>query len=232
MKEQYNDWSKEKLILEIKRIKKRKKFGLVWDEKPEDVAELCKTQLPVLVEAEKKVIFDNHPRPTNVLIEGDNYHALSVLNYTHKGKVDFIYIDPPYNTGAKDWKYNNAFVDAQDPYRHSKWLSFMEKRLKLSRNLLRDQGIVCVTIDDYEMPRLWSLMDEIFDESNHLGTVIIRNNPKGRKTKRKVSLIHEYALFFGKSANAKIQKLEIAPEEKTHTYVKDKDGSWYLPLLR
>ncbi|MBI4355920.1 MAG: site-specific DNA-methyltransferase [Candidatus Omnitrophica bacterium] len=225
----YGSLSKEQLIDKIKRLQKRKKFGLVWEDKLEDVAELCKTKLPVLVDEKGEEISDSVAETANVLIEGDNYHALSVLNYTHKGKIDFIYIDPPYNTGAKDWKYNNAFVDAQDPYRHSKWLSFMEKRLKLAKNLLRDQGIICVTIDDYEMPRLWSLMDEIYNESNHLGTVVIRNNPKGRKTKRKVSLIHEYALFYGRSGNAKIQKLEVAPEDKTHNYVKDKDDSWYLP---
>jgi adenine-specific DNA-methyltransferase len=225
----YSSLSKEQLIEKIKGLQKRKRFGLVWEDKPEDVAELCKTKLPVLIDEQGKEFSAAGDGLTNVLIEGDNYHALSVLNYTHKGKIDFIYLDPPYNTGAKDWKYNNAFVDAKDPYRHSKWLSFMEKRLRLAKNLLKDQGIVCVTIDDYEMPRLWSLMDEIFDESNHLGTVVIRNNPKGRKTKRKVSLIHEYALFYGRSGNAKIQKLEVAPEDKTHNYVKDKDGSWYLP---
>lgn len=224
----YNSWSKERLITEIKQLKKTT-YGLLWDDKPEDVAELCKTKLPVLVDVEDKEISGDAHGPANILIEGDNYHALSVLNYTHKGKIDFIYIDPPYNTGAKDWKYNNAFVDAQDPYRHSKWLSFMEKRLKFAKNLLTDRGIICVTIDDYEMPRLWMLMDKIFDESNHLGTVVIRNNPKGRKTKRKVSLIHEYAIFYGKGVNSKIQKIEVAPEDKTHNYVQDKDGSWYLP---
>ena len=224
----YNSWSKERLITEIKQLKKTT-YGLLWDDKPEDVAELCKTKLPVLVDVEDKEILGDSHGPANILIEGDNYHALSVLNYTHKGKIDFIYIDPPYNTGAKDWKYNNSFVDAQDPYRHSKWLSFMEKRLRFAKNLLTDRGIICVTIDDYEMPRLWMLMDKIFDENNHLGTVVIRNNPKGRKTKRKVSLIHEYAIFYGKGVNSKIQKIEVAPEDKTHNYVQDKDGSWYLP---
>ncbi len=225
----YSTMSKEQLIAEIKSLRKRKKFGLVWEDKLEDVAERCKKELPVLIEVGDKEISNDPHDPTNILIEGDNYHALSVLNYTHNGQIDFIYIDPPYNTGAKDWKYNNAFVDATDPYRHSKWLSFMEKRLRLARNLLTDKGIICVTIDDYEMPRLWALMDEIFDENNHLGTVVIRNNPKGRKTNRKVSLIHEYAIFYGKGINAKILKLEIAPEDKTHNYVQDKDGSWYLP---
>lgn len=230
MKRDYSNWSKDELVRELKKVEKRKKYGIVWEDKPEQVAELCKEKLPILEEDKKQEIKTDKSKPTNILIEGDNYHALSVLNYTHKGAIDVIYIDPPYNTGARDWKYNNDYVDAQDPYRHSKWLSFMEKRLRLAKNLLKNGGIICVTIDDNEAPRLWCLMDEIFDEKNHLGSVIIRNNPKGRKTERKVSLIHEYAIFYGKNPSAKIKKLAIAPEDKTHSYKKDKDGSWFLPV--
>jgi len=226
----YSNWSKEELIKELSKFKKTTKFGIVWENKAEKVADLCQENLPILIEDKKREIYAANKESPNILIEGDNYHALSVLNYTHKGKIDVVYIDPPYNTGAKDWKYNNDYVDAQDPYRHSKWLSFMAKRLLLAKKLLKDTGIICVTIDDYEMPRLWCLMDEIFGENNHLGTVVIRNNPKGRKTKRKVSLIHEYALFFGKGIASKIQKVEIAPEDKTHKYKKDTDGTWFLPV--
>jgi adenine-specific DNA-methyltransferase len=141
-----------------------------------------------------------------------------------------IYIDPPYNTGARDWTYNNNYVDAKDPYKHTKWLSFMNHRLRIAKNLLKSDGIICVTIDDHEMPRLWCLLEEIFGEKNHLGTVVIRNNPKGRKTNRKVSLIHEYAIFFGRTAASKIHKISVEVESKTHTYKKDKDGTWYLPV--
>lgn len=228
-KKSYAEYTREELIKEIEKLGKRKKYGIVWEDKPEQVAELCKEKLPVLEEDRQKEI-KTKKGPVNILIEGDNYHALSVLNYTHKGEIDVIYIDPPYNTGARDWKYNNDYVDAQDPYRHSKWLSFMEKRLKLAKNLLKSDGIICVTVDDNEAPRLWCLMDEIFDEKNYLGTIVIRNNPKGRKTERKVSLIHEYAIFYGKNPSAKIKKLAIAPEDKTHNYKKDSDGSWYLPV--
>lgn len=226
----FKNWPKEKLLHEYKELLKRKKFGLVWEDKLEDVAEQCKEFLPILKEEIKNEILINKNDLNHIFIEGDNYHALSVLNYTHKKKIDFIYIDPPYNTGAKDWKYNNSYVDEHDPYRHSKWLSFIQKRLRLAKNLLRDAGIICVTVDDYEMPRLWCLMDEVFGEKNHLGTVIIRNNPKGRKTARKVSLVHEYAIFFGRSETAKIKKIEILPEDKTHNYKQDEDGSWFLPV--
>ena len=101
-----------------------------------------------------KAIQTNKKRPTNILIEGDNYHALSVLNYTHKGKIDVIYIDPPYNTGAKDWKYNNDYVESEDLYRHSKWLAFMERRLLIAKELLNpEDSVLIVTIDEKEYLR-------------------------------------------------------------------------------
>ena len=196
------------LEAEIKKLKSRKKYGLVWENRPEEVVDSCKHKLPVLAEEQNKEIITDSKSPVNILIEGDNYNSLSVLNYTHQGKIDAIYIDPPYNTGAKDWKYNNDYVDATDSYRHSKWISFMNKRLKLARNLLKDSGIICVTIDDYEVSRLLLLMEEIFDEANHLGTVVIRNNPAGRSTTKGVSITHEYAIFFGKSHKSQVCRLE------------------------
>lgn len=229
-KKDYTNWDRKELIKEIDQLRKRKKYGLVWEEKPENVVEQCKTELPVLEEVKSKEIITDLNKPINLLIEGDNFHALSVLNYTHKGKIDVIYIDPPYNTGAKDWKYNNDYVDGEDPYRHTKWISFLSHRLNIAKNLLSSDGIICVTIDDYEMPRLWLLIEEIFGEFNHLGTVAIRNNPKGRMTKRKVSLIHEYAIFFGKSQKSFIKKLGVDPSEKTHNYKQDEDETWYLPV--
>ncbi len=189
----YSTLSKEQLIAEIKRLKKGKKFGLLWEDKPEDVAELCKTKLPVLVDVEDKEIFDDSHEPTSILIEGDNYHALSVLNYTHKGKIDVIYIDPPYNTGAKDWKYNNAYVDINDSYRHSKWLSFMEKRLKLAKQPLKNNGILICTIDKNEQATLGVLLQELFFDKEIVDVVII-HNPAGVQGKN-FSYTHEYAYF-------------------------------------
>lgn len=218
------------LKAELKRLKKGKQYGLVWEDKPEDVVLQCNTDVPLLKEVKSKKIDLGSEYPNNFLIEGDNYHALVVLNYTHKGKIDFIYIDPPYNTGARDWRYNNDYVDGEDPYRHTKWISFMSHRLKLAKDLLADDGVICVTIDDYEAPRLWMLLEDIFGRDNHLGTVVIRNNPKGRMTQRKFSLVHEYGIYFGKTQNSTIKKLPVEPEDKSHNYIKDKDGSWYLPV--
>lgn len=228
----YSQLSKDDLIKIVEKLESRKKYGLIWDEEKvkEQFEKDAVNALPILKEVKGKEITDKNGGPVNILIEGDNYHALSVLNFTHQGKIDFIYIDPPYNTGARDWKYNNDYVDDSDSFRHSKWLSFMDKRLRLAKNLLKDDGVICVTIDDYELPRLWMNMEEIYGHDNHLGTLVIRNNPKGRMTKRKLSLVHEYALFFGKTSESFVRKLPVAPEDKTHNYQKDDDGNWYLQV--
>lgn len=112
-----------------KELKKRKKYGLLWEEKSEDMVDLCKKKLPVVKEVKSKDITTDKDRPVNLLIEGDNYHALSVLNYTHAKKVDVIYIDPPYNTGNKDFIFNDNYIDKEDAYRHSKcrWKDVLKK---------------------------------------------------------------------------------------------------------
>ncbi len=120
----------------------QKKYGLVWEDKPEDVEEQLRQHLPVLEEVAAKAIVNGEENPNHILIEGDNLHALTALTFTHEGKVDVIYIDPPYNTGNKDFKYNDSFVDREDSYRHSKWLSFMHKRLELAKCLLSPKGVI------------------------------------------------------------------------------------------
>jgi len=207
----YSNLSKEQLIAEIKRLKKGKKFGLLWEDKPEDVAELCKTKLPVLVDVEDREISDGSHEPTNIMIEGDNYHALSVLNYTHKGKIDVIYIDPPYNTGAKDWKYNNNFVDINDNYRHSKWLSMMSKRLQLAKSLLKHDGVLICAIDDNEFHHLGALLEEIFfDFEIHCVTIV--HNPRGIQGSN-FSYTHEYAYFVFRKGMKVIGDRKLSEEE-------------------
>lgn len=161
----------------------------------------------------------------NLIIKGNNLLALHALKEEFAGKVKLIYIDPPYNTGGSGdtFAYNNTF-------KQSSWLTFMYNRLKVAKELLTQDGIICVTIDDFELPRLWLLLEDVFKKENHLGTVVIRNNPKGRMTTRKFSLIHEYAVFYGKSESAFIKKLPVKVEEKSHNYIKDDNGNWYLPV--
>jgi len=208
-KKDYTNWDRKELIKEIDQLRKRKKYGLVWEDKPENVVEQCKTELPVLEEVKSKEIITDPNKPINLLIEGDNYHALSVLNYTHKGKIDVIYIDPPYNTGAKDWKYNNDYVDINDQWRHSKWISFMRNRLQVSKGLLKSDGIMIIAIDDNELATLSLLIDEIFPNKVK-NTVAIVHNPHG-VSRSGFSRCHEYAVFL-LNQNQIINK-KTAPED-------------------
>src|SRR5690606_5455394 len=135
-------------------------------------------------------------KPFHLVINGENYHALELLQYTHEEKVDVIYADPPYNTGAKDWTYNNDYVDGSDVYRHSKWLSFMERRLILARRLLKPDSTLVVTIDEHEVTRLGVLLEQLFPEADiTLVTIVI--NPKGvtRPGVQRFSRVEEYAYF-------------------------------------
>jgi adenine-specific DNA-methyltransferase len=154
------------LEYELGRLKK-KKYGLVWEDKPEKFDKESQNALPVLKDkgGKFKDIITNPKDEFNVLIEGDNYHSLSVLSYTHKGKVDVIYIDPPYNRGG-DFRYNDSYIDKEDPYRHSKWLSFMKKRLSISKDLLKNDGVMFISIDDSEQAQLKLLCQDIFGEDN------------------------------------------------------------------
>lgn len=214
----YQDQSKQQLLAEIERLKKElkknKKYGLVWEEKPEEVVEMCKSKLPVLKEVKSKEIITDKDKPVNLLIEGDNYHALSVLNYTHAKKVDVIYIDPPYNTGSKDWKYNNAFVDINDAWRHSKWLSMMAHRLQLSKNLLREDGVLICAIDENEFYRLGLLIEDIF-KGFEIHSITIVHNPRGVQGNN-FSYTHEYTYFVfrkGLKVIGNKQRDEILEEE-------------------
>ncbi|MCX5638832.1 MAG: site-specific DNA-methyltransferase [Planctomycetota bacterium] len=201
MKKDYSTWSKTELVRELKKAEKRKKYGIVWEDKPEQVAVLCKEKLPVLEEDKSKNIISGSDKPINVLIEGDNYHALSVLNYTHKSAIDVIYIDPPYNTGSDDFKYNDRIVDKEDTYRHSKWLSFMEKRLKMAKNLLKNDGLIFISIDDNESSQLKLLCDEILGENNRLSThhIQVRYGNKSLNEKKDFQELIEYALIYAKN---------------------------------
>src|SRR3990167_1452000 len=180
MVKDYSKLEKDDLLKVIEKLESRKKYGLIWDEEKtkEQFEKESENALPVLKEVKGKEIKTDPSQPVNILIEGDNYHSLSVLNYTHQGKIDVIYIDPPYNTGAKDWKYNNDYVDANDPWRHSKWISLMNKRLKLSRTLLKDDGTIIVAIDDYELNTLGLLLDEIFS-SHDKSLIVVEHHPQG-----------------------------------------------------
>lgn len=132
-------------------------------------------------------------KPFHTVINAENFHAAEMLLYPYEGKVDAIYLDPPYNTGNKDWKYNNDYVDDEDIYRHSKWLAFMERRLKIAKRLLKRDGAIVVTIDEHEVHRLGMLLEQVFSEFSRQMVTIV-NNPKG-VTQGNLSRVEEYAIF-------------------------------------
>lgn len=186
---------------ELVRLLHTKKYGLVWEEHAEIVEEEMKTKIPVFVEdAGRKIVGNPDSEDYNFLLEGDNLHSLHLLEKTHSGKIDVIYIDPPYNTGNKDFIYNDKIVDKTDGYSHSKWLSFMSKRLEIARNLLSDKGVIFISIDDNEQAQLKLLCDEIFGEINFLTQFIIENNPKGRKNSKFSSVTSEYCIAYSKNS--------------------------------
>ena len=180
----------------VELLRSQKKYGLVWEDKPEEIETRLVDELPVLTEVpERAIVSDSPDAPNHILIEGDNLEALTALAYTHEGKIDVIYIDPPYNTGNKDFVYNDSYVDREDGYRHSKWLSFMNKRLQIAKSLLSSGGVIFISIDDNEQAQLKLLCDEIFGSSNFI-TNIIWQSTAGSNTGNEIVTTTEYVLVY------------------------------------
>ncbi len=224
----------EKLKKENADLKKKKKFGLVWEEREREANIDDGEYYPYLVQKGEGFGFDNGNSNKNILIEGDNYHALEILQYTHKGKIDVIYIDPPYNTGKKDFKYNDKWIDESDGFRHSYWLSFMNKRLRLAKTLLKKGGLVFVSIDDNEVSYLKILCDDIFNattkingKSNFIGCLPTIMNLKGNNDQFGFSGTHEYTLVYTNNVQeCIINEFAVNEEEVEKEWSSDKDG-WY-----
>lgn len=193
----------------IKLLRSQKKYGLVWEDKPEDAEQRMVNEQPVLVEVpERAILSDDAEAPNHILIEGDNLEALTALSYTHTGKIDVIYIDPPYNTGNKDFSYNDTFIDRENGYRHSMWLSFMDKRLEISKNLLSSRGTIFISIDDNELSQLKLLCDEIFGERNFIACPVRRRRKSQANLSKNISTIHEYVLIYRKNIEHELNKVE------------------------
>lgn len=170
-----------------------KKYGLVFEEHREDIDEVLDTHAPVLTETAD--LFIDNGGQMNFLIEGDNLASLKLLEKTHKGKIDLIYIDPPYNTGNKDFVYDDKFVIAEDGFKHSKYLSFLKKRLETMRKLLSSQGFICISIDDNEQPTIRLICDEVFGEDNFISCMSRRTKSSG-KTTNHISANHDYVIIY------------------------------------
>jgi adenine-specific DNA-methyltransferase len=242
----------------VELLNTKKKYGLIWEDKPEDVEEQLRTQLPILREVVEKRILatksdseaatpktiktnlfteeenqinhssDDVAAPNHILIEGDNLHALTALTFTHEGTIDVMYFDPPYNTGNKDFKYNDSFVDKEDSYRHSKWLSFMHKRLEIAKRLLSDKGVIFISIDDNEQAQIKLLCDDVFVDKNFIGLLPTIMNLKGNQDQFCFAGTHEYTLVYCKeksmftpnSFSFDLEELEEWEEDEIGLYKK------------
>lgn len=212
-------------IAEIEKDIKGKKYGLVFEEHREAIDEILEQNTPVLTE--EKDLFINNGGQLNFLIEGDNLASLQLLEKTHKGKIDLIYIDPPYNTGNKehrDFVYDDEFIDANDMFRHSKWLSFLSKRLKVAKKLLSERGIIFISIDDNEQSFLKVLCDEIFGVENFIACLPTIMNLKGNQDEFGFAGTHEYTVVYSKNkATAQINQF-ATDEEDIQNWQEDEIG--------
>lgn len=192
-----------------------KKYGLVWEDHEENVDEMMKDFIPVFKEdIKKRIVEEANNENFNFLLEGDNLHSLKLLEKTHRGKVKIIYIDPPYNTGNKDFKYADAYVGSDDGFIHSKWLSFMNSRLRIAQKLLTNDGAIFISIDDHELSNLTLLCNEIFGEKNFVGLMTLQSNPRGSQNSNFLSYVHEYVLMYAKNIQ-ELCTLGVAKDEES-----------------
>ena len=184
-----------KAINEIENFLDEKRYGLVWEEHEEQVDVMMRNNIPVFTEDKSKKIIGDPQKPMNFILEGDNLHSLHLLEKTHKGKVDIIYIDPPYNTTNEGFTYDDKKVDINDGFRHSKWISFMNRRIKLAKKILSPNGVLFISIDDNEYQNIKSLCDEIFG-SNSFVTSFIWQKKTGASDAKGIATITEYILCY------------------------------------
>ena len=217
----------------LKLLRSQKKYGLVWEDKPEDAELRMVNEQPVLVEVpERAIVSDDAEAPNHILIEGDNLEALTAICYTHSGKIDVIYIDPPYNTGNKDFVYNDSFVDKEDGYRHSKWLSFMNKRLKIANCLLSGNGVIFISIDDNEQSQLKLLCDGIFGASKFVGMITRATGTTTGQDTGSLGKASDYVLIYSKSDGFQIGGIPLSDKDLSRYSLKDKKGNFSILQLR
>lgn len=184
-------------------LKTAKKYGLVWDKEntKEDVVLLCEKYIPTLSPVKELNI--KNKGLSHCLIEGDNFHSLTCLNYILQNSFDLIYIDPPYNTGSEDFLYNDNYINSDDTFLHSKWLNFMQKRLSLARNLLKQDGVIFISIDDNEQANLKILCDQVFGPQNFVNCVVVKmsemSGVKMSHVEKKLPKLKEYCLIYSKN---------------------------------
>jgi len=228
MADNYDDYSREQLLRLLRERDRRPRLGLVW-ERDEIDHDLSVNGDFVALDRDAALSCGDGPQE-NLIVEGDNFDALRFLRMTHAGRVRCIYIDPPYNTGNRDFIYNDRFVDKDDAWRHSKWLEFMYRRLELARELLAEDGVIFVSIDDNEVFHLGLLMEQVFGAANFVATCIWQKR-YSRENREAIGDAHEYLLVYTLDPERfKAQRGRIPLGEKQHALYKnpDKDprGAW------
>ena len=234
----------EKEVAQWKSKVKDVRYGLNWLEIPEAFDRESEDKIPILEEVREKAVDAEGAlaeTPPHIIIEGDNYHALTCLNYTHRGKIDVIYIDPPYNTGSdgftyKDKRFLTEYPDGQKvpkdhPLRHSYWLSFMEKRLKLAKNLLSEKGVIFISIDDNEQANLKLLCDKVFGEGNFVTNFVWKSKSGGANDSKYIAIDDEYILCYAKRAEKLAKMMDKYAEVSTSYNLKDEKGEYSLDRL-
>ena len=203
-----------------------KKYGLVFEEHREEIDEVLDTHTPVLTE--NADLFIDHGGQMNFLLEGDNLAALKLLEKTHRGNIDLIFIDPPYNTRNGDFGYDDSRVDLTDTFRHSKWISFMSERLLVARRLLKNDGVIFIAIDDNEQAALKLLCDQLFGEENFLASIIWQHSIQPKGYSGTFSVHHNYILCYQKTAQFVLNSLPRTDEDNKAYANPDNDprGKW------
>jgi adenine-specific DNA-methyltransferase len=228
MQDKYEEYSREELLRLLRERDRKPRFGLVW-ERNEIEHDRSLNDDFVMLEPDAALSVGDAPHH-NLVIEGDNFDALRYLRMTHAGKIKCIYIDPPYNTGNRDFIYNDRFVDKDDVYKHSKWLEYMYRRLILAKDLLAEDGVIFASIDDNEMLHLGMLMDQVFGEANRVATCIWQKR-YSRENRGAIGDAHEYLLVYAITPNNfKERRNKIPPTEKQAAIYKnpnnDLKGPW------
>lgn len=239
IKEEHKDDDETLIALdEIENELNSKKYGLVWEKHEEKVDRMMQDNIPVFTEVKEREIKATDENSYNFLLEGDNLHSLKLLEKTHAGKIDVIYIDPPYNTGNKDFIYDDNYIEPDDGYRHSKWLSFMNERLKIAKQLLSKQGFIFISIDDNELSQLKILCDEIFDEKNFLSIITVETSlgifgPKAKHVRKSIVKNKDYLVCYSMNKES-IDLNPLYTKSKTlfdthYTWFKDENTE--MPLV-
>ena len=213
-------------LSELEKDVNGKKYGLVFEEHREEIDEVLDTHTPVLTEDAD--LFIDHGGQMNFLLEGDNLAALKLLEKTHRGHIDLIFIDPPYNTRNGDFGYDDSRVDLTDTFRHSKWVSFMSERLLVARRLLKNDGVIFIAIDDNEQAALKLLCDQLFGEENFLASIIWQHSIQPKGYSGTFSVHHNYILCYQKTAQFVLNSLPRTDEDNKAYANPDNDprGRW------